>query len=93
MRPYEVTAIFATEEELYRQAKESVSNTLKAQGGEITKEDELGERQLAYEIKGRMRGKYVIWFVNLAPDKVTPIEKVFKLEPNILKYLFVRAEN
>lgn len=91
MRPYEITVIFATEEEAFRKAKETVSTALAAQGGEITKEEELGERQMAYEIKGRMRGRYVIYFVNMAPDKINAVEKVLKLEQGILKYLFVRA--
>lgn len=91
MRPYEITVIFATEEEAFRQAKETVSTALAAQGGEITKEEELGERQMAYEIKGRTRGRYVIYFVNMAPDKITAVEKVLKLEQGIVKYLFVRA--
>jgi len=93
MRPYELTVIFATEEELYRPAKEAVSATLKQLGGEIVKEDELGERQLAYEIKGRMRGRYVLYIANLPPDKLVGAEKVFKLEKSILKYLFVRADD
>jgi len=93
MRPYELTVIFPTEEELYRQAKEHVSAALKAQGGEMVKEDELGERQLAYEIKGRMRGRYVLFVYKLMPDKLTAVEKVLKLEPNIMKYLFIRAED
>ncbi|MBU0928705.1 MAG: 30S ribosomal protein S6 [Spirochaetes bacterium] len=93
MRPYELTVIFPTEEELYRQAKETVSATLKANGGEIVKEEELGERALAYEVKGKMRGRYAIFFANMPPEKLVAAEKVFKLEPNILKYLFVRAED
>ncbi len=93
MRPYELTVIFPTEEELYRQAKETVSATLKLQGGEMVKEDELGERQLAYEIDGKKRGRYVLYVYNLMPDKIVAVEKVLKLEPNIVKYLFVRAED
>jgi len=93
MRPYELTVIFQTEEELYRQAKEIVSATLKQQGGEIVKEEELGERPLAYEIKGKKRGRYVLFVANMAPDKLLAVEKVLKLEQTILKYLFVRAED
>ncbi|MBN2874371.1 MAG: 30S ribosomal protein S6 [Spirochaetales bacterium] len=93
MRPYELTVIFPTEEDLYRPAKEAISNTLKELGGEIVKEDELGERQLAYEIKGRMRGRYVLYVANLMPDKILAAEKVLKLEKNVLKYLFVRIDD
>lgn len=92
MRPYELTVIFPAEEELYRQAKEAVSATLKAQGAEIVKEEELGERALAYEVKGRKRGRYVIFFAKMDPTTIVAAEKVFKIEQNILKYLFVRAE-
>jgi small subunit ribosomal protein S6 len=93
MRPYELTVIFPTEEELYRPAKELVSAELKKQGGEMVKEDELGERQLAYKIKDKARGRYVLYVYNLPPDKLIAAEKVFKLEQNILKYLFVRADD
>ena len=93
MRPYELTVIFPTEEDVYRQAKEAVSNALKQNGGEITKEEELGERQLAYEIKGRMRGRYVLFFFNLSPDKLGAVEKILKLEQHIMKYLLIRAED
>ncbi|HOZ70989.1 MAG TPA: 30S ribosomal protein S6 [Spirochaetales bacterium] len=93
MRSYELTVIFPTEEELYRQAKEKVSAALKEQGAEIVKEEELGDRQLAYEIKDRMRGRYVLYVATIAPDKIVAVEKVLKLEPNVMKYLFVRAED
>lgn len=93
MRPYELTVIMPTEEELYRPTKEAVAAELKKLGGEIVKEEELGERALAYEIKGKNRARYVYFGVNLSPDKVVAAEKTFKLEPNILKYLFVRAED
>ncbi len=93
MRPYELTVIFPTEEDLYRQAKEAVSNAIKQNDGEITKEEELGERQLAYEINGRMRGRYAVFFARLSPDKLGAIEKILKLERNVMKYLLIRAED
>ena len=31
--------------------------------------------------------------MNLDPQGVTPAEKMFKLNPNLLKYLFVRVED
>lgn len=93
MRSYELTVILQTDEELYRKTKEIIAGTLKQQGAEIAKEEELGEKQLAYEVKGNKRGRYVIYFMKMAPDKVIAAEKVFKLDTNILKYLFVRAED
>ena len=92
MRSYELTTIFPVEEDLYRQGKEAVSAELKRQGGDIVKEDELGERQLAYPIKNKPRGRYVLYTVKLAPDKLIAAEKVFKLNTNVVKYLFVRMD-
>ncbi|OHD76262.1 MAG: 30S ribosomal protein S6 [Spirochaetes bacterium RIFOXYC1_FULL_54_7] len=93
MRPYELVTIFPTEEDIYRPAKETVTAELKKQGAEIVREDEMGERQLAYMIKNHQRGRYVLHTINMAPDKLIMAEKVFKLNTGILKYLFVRLDD
>ncbi|TFG82486.1 MAG: 30S ribosomal protein S6 [Spirochaetales bacterium] len=93
MRTYELMTIFPTEEEIYRQGRESVVAELKKQGAEIVKEEEMGDRPLAYPIKDQPRGRYVLYVVKMAPDKLAPAEKVFKLNTAILKYLFVRIED
>lgn len=92
MRSYELMAIFPTEEELFRQGKEAIHAELTKQGAELVKEDEMGERQLTYPIKGRPRGRYVLFTIKMAPDKLIAAEKVFKLTTSILKYLFVRID-
>ncbi|MDR0487565.1 MAG: 30S ribosomal protein S6, partial [Treponema sp.] len=63
-----------------------------ANGVEIEKTDELGDRDLTYEIKKRKRGRYVLLTIKAGPDKLTNLDRVFKLNANLLKYLFVRIE-
>lgn len=92
MRPYELVVIFPTEEELYRAGKEAVANEIKHQAGEVVSEEEMGDRPLAYPVKGRERGRYVLFNIKLSPDKVIAAEKVFKLNTSVLKYLFVRVD-
>lgn len=92
MRKYELVALFPSEEELFRQGKETVAAELAKQGARDVKEDDMGDRNLAYMIKKRTRGHYILFTMNLDPQKVVPAERAFKLNPNILKYLFVRAE-
>ncbi len=92
MREYELIAVFPSEEELFRQGKEAVAAELAKQGARDVKEEDMGDRQLAYEIKKRQRGHYVLFKMNLDPQKVVPAERAFKLNQNVLKYLFVRAE-
>lgn len=92
MRQYELTVVYPTEEELFRQGKEAVGAELAKQGAVDLKEEDKGDRPLAYSIKKRERGHYVLYTLQLDPQKVDPAEKAFKLSQNILKYLFVKVE-
>ena len=65
---------------------------LAANGVEIEKTDEMGDRDLAYEIKKRKRGKYVLLTIKCDPAKITVLDRIFKLNANLLKYLFVKVE-
>ena len=92
MRSYELIAIFPTEEELLKAGKNSISDELKKHGGSIEKEEDMGERQLQYPVRKRQRGHYFLFNVNVAAEVPALLEKTFKLNPNILKHLFVRAD-
>jgi small subunit ribosomal protein S6 len=92
MRQYELTVIFPLEEDQYKAGREQLLADLSAQGGEIEKTDEIGDKDLAYEVKKRTRGRYVLFIVKIEPEKLTVLDRVFKLNANILKYLFVKVE-
>jgi small subunit ribosomal protein S6 len=92
MRRYELTVIFPLEEDQHRAGRELLLSDLAANGAEIEKTDETGDRDLAYEIKKRRRAKYVLFTLKLDPVKIAVLDRVFKLNANILKYLFVRLE-
>jgi small subunit ribosomal protein S6 len=93
MRRYELTVIFPLEEDQHRAGRELLLSDLAANGAEIEKTDETGDRDLAYEIKKRKRGKYVLFTLKADPAKIAAMDRVFKLNANILKYLFVRMED
>jgi small subunit ribosomal protein S6 len=92
MRQYELTVIYPLEEDQYQSGKETVLADLSAQTAEIVKTDELGDRDLAYEIKKRRRGRYILYTLKLDPVKLTELDRIFKLNANILRYMFVRIE-
>ena len=92
MRRYELTAIFPLEDDQHTAGRELLLNDLAANGAEIEKTDETGDRDLAYEIKKRKRGKYVLFTVKSEPAKIASLDRVLKLHANLLKYLFVRIE-
>ncbi|MCL2214578.1 MAG: 30S ribosomal protein S6 [Treponema sp.] len=93
MRRYELTVIFPLEEDLHRAGREQLIADLAANGAEIEKTDELGDRDLAYEVKKRKRGKYALLVIKSDPAKITVLDRIFKLNANLLKFLFVRAED
>jgi small subunit ribosomal protein S6 len=92
MRRYELTVIFPLEEDRHQAGREQLLADLVANGVEIEKTDETGDRDLAYEIKKSKRGKYVLFTVKADPVKITAFDRIFKLNANLLKYLFIKIE-
>ena len=92
MRHYELMVIFPLEEDQHKAGREQLLTDLGNNGAEIEKTDEVGDRDLAYEIKKRNRGKYVLFTIKADPAKITALDRIFKLNAHLLKYLFVNAE-
>ena len=93
MRQYELMVIFPLEDDQHKAGREQLLTDLGNNGAEIEKTDEIGDRDLAYEIKKRNRGKYVLFTINVDPEKIVAIDRIFKLNTNLLKYLFVKVES
>jgi small subunit ribosomal protein S6 len=93
MRRYELTVIFPLEEDQHKAGREQLLSDLAANGVEIEKTDETGDRDLAYEVKKRRRGKYVLFTLKADPAKIIVMDRVFKLNANLLKYLFVKMDD
>lgn len=92
MRKYELMVVFPLEEDQYAPGIEGVKKTLADFGAQVVGEDPYGDRELTYEIKGRTRGRYVLFTINAAPEKIIEMDRQFKLNENILNFLFVRIE-
>ncbi|MDR2444816.1 MAG: 30S ribosomal protein S6 [Spirochaetaceae bacterium] len=92
MRKYELMVIFPIEEDQHKEGRERLLADLAGNNAEIEKTDEIGERDLAYEIKKRKRGRYVLFTIKLNPAAIANLDRIFKLNSNLVKYLFVRIE-
>jgi len=51
------------------------------------------ERRLAYEIKGRKRGLYVLTYFKLDPAKVAELERDAELNEGVLRMLLLRRDH
>ena len=92
MRLYELMVIFPLEEDQYQAGREQLLSELASHGAGIEKTDEIGDRDLAYEVKKRRRGRYVLFTLKLDPAVIITLDRIFKLNSNLLKYLFVNVE-
>jgi len=92
MRRYELMVIFPMEEDQHKAGRDHLTSDLAANGVEIEKTDEIGERDLAYEIKKRKKGRYVLFIIKADPAKIAVLDRILKLNANLLKYLFVRID-
>ena len=54
--------------------------------------EELYEKRLAYEIKGHKTGYYVLFrFHAEAPEDITELERLFRIDDDVLKFITIRA--
>jgi len=60
--------------------------------GEIILCRKWDERRLAYRIKGRKRGVYVLAYLRVKPEKIVPLERDVKLSEIVLRMLILKAE-
>jgi small subunit ribosomal protein S6 len=61
-------------------------------GGELQVCLKFDERKLAFEIKGRKRGTYVLTYFDAAPERIVDLERDARLSEMILRALVLRAD-
>lgn len=92
MRNYEFTVIFNANEDNTQAGLEFVTSTFAAADVEITKQDDMGVKYLAYDVKKQEKGHYVYFEMKADPSRILGFEQAFLLNQNILKFLFVNPE-
>jgi small subunit ribosomal protein S6 len=91
MRVYEAVLIFRTDSDLLAGGREFVKSLFSG-GCKVLKEEDMGDRLLAYQVKKSKRGFYVYYELEAEPETIHTLDKALKLRSEILKYLFIRKE-
>ena len=65
---------------------------IETNGGEIVSIDEWGKKKLAYEIAYKAEGFYVLMTFAGAPELPRELERNFKNDEQILRYMVTRKE-
>lgn len=62
------------------------------QGGQVTKREYWGLRNLTYRIKKNRKGHYVLFNLDAPPAAVNELERTMRINEDVLRYLTVRVE-
>ena len=92
MKPYEAVVIFTSDENPYREARESVKKEFETAGVVITKEEEMGEKLLAYPVGKHDRGRYVLYTIEGTAEALKTVSRTLKLRAEVLKHLITRQD-
>jgi len=77
----------------YDAATQPILSVLARNGAEIVQVKKWDERRLAYEIRGRRRGLYVLTYFRAAADAIANIERDVQLDEGILRVLILSADH
>ena len=71
---------------------DKVKSTIEKSGGTIERLENWGKKKLAYEVKREKKGVYVQLNFQGSGVAVTELERFFRLEDAIMKFLTVKLE-
>ena len=94
MRLYENILIVAADcsPEEQEEVLKRVQGALERFGAEIVRIDDWGVRKLAYPIKGKDKGHYFFYLVNMEQGAVVGLDKLYRTMDLILRHMFVVAD-
>ena len=80
------------EEEVQAQI-ELVKSNITKNGGEIIECDDMGSRELAYEIDKNKRGYYFVIYFTAPTESILELERNYNINENILRHMFIKFES
>ncbi len=70
----------------------ALKNIIERNNGEIITLKKWDERKLAYELKGKTRGTYIIIYFNGDPLKIADIEREVNLSEDLMRVMILRGD-
>ncbi len=94
MRIYELLFIVQPEldEEALANLVSGAQQAISNNGGEVINVEQMGRRRLAYPIKHRLEGVYVLLHARMEQQAIAELERFLRLSESILRYLLIHVE-
>lgn len=92
MNSYYLTLVLKPDqdEKARKEILDGIKKKFTGEAAKVEKMDLWGERELAYPIKHETKGFYAHFQVVCDPQKTSGLDKMLKMEEDILRYLLVR---
>jgi small subunit ribosomal protein S6 len=71
---------------------EAVGQLVEKQGGTVVRMDDIGQRTLAYPIKKRTEGHYVLFEIDGSGQEIMELERRMRVNDMIMRYITVRVD-
>jgi small subunit ribosomal protein S6 len=82
----------ATGEEDSTRLVENLQKIVTDQGGEITKSESMGRRQLAYRIGRNTEGHFMLFEIEGTGGEIAELERRMRVSDQVMRYLTVRVD-
>ncbi len=94
MRPYETIFILDPdlEETQTQSAIEKAKGIITQNNGEILKVEDWGKRKLAYQVKKKAKGHYILVHFKGSSTLVSELERNFRVMDTVIKFQSVRLD-
>lgn len=76
----------------WKESKQAMAALVEKHGGKVLTARRWEERKLAYTIRQRRRGTYLLSYVEMAPSGVASLRRELDLTETVLRYLILAAE-
>ncbi len=95
MNKYEMMFIVNStlEQNAISDVAELIKSTIEKSKGKILEVKEMGQRELAYEIKKHKNGYYYLLTFEAKEDVIEKINHIANVNENILRYLVLKIED
>ncbi len=94
MRRYEAVIIIEPEvaDDEVKALSEKYGDLIKSHEGEVIKIEDWGIKKLAYLVRKKDKGRYLLFDFVSGPTLISELERQFKITENIMKYLTVKLD-
>jgi small subunit ribosomal protein S6 len=85
-------ALPEADDEQISKINDSLRKVIEKQGGNVVKVEDWGKRKLAYEIKHKQEGRYVLIELEGSGKEIAELERRMRVNDTIMRFITVRVD-